>query len=147
MTKPKVCFSNFSSNRDTRRVMNRRCVLCGHLEPSAKLKNVTIDMERLICLFGTIYRKKMTISEAQTCFFRSAKSYYCRVHFTQTSDDIYTILGVENSYFVLHSLNEKVQKIGDLLSQIRGRSMSLSETREHLTNFTSKYCSSPCDVS
>ncbi|UMM14428.1 hypothetical protein L5515_002240 [Caenorhabditis briggsae] len=74
------------------RPCNRRCTVCGHLEVHEKLKNVTIDNEKLLIMLGCIYRQEYTLREAISFMNRESKTYICLMHFEETVDEIYTML-------------------------------------------------------
>uniref|UniRef100_A0A1I7UFM1 THAP-type domain-containing protein n=1 Tax=Caenorhabditis tropicalis TaxID=1561998 RepID=A0A1I7UFM1_9PELO len=77
---------------DKRKPCNRKCAVCGYIKTSDKLKNVTMDNEKLIVMLGCIYRGEHSIAQAREFLARETKIYICYIHFMETLDEIYSML-------------------------------------------------------
>uniref|UniRef100_A0A8R1DIQ2 Lin-15A/B-like domain-containing protein n=1 Tax=Caenorhabditis japonica TaxID=281687 RepID=A0A8R1DIQ2_CAEJA len=122
---------------------NRRCAVCNSMEEHDKLKNVTIDTEKLMIVLGAAYRNEMSIMEARSCLCRVTKTYMCRVHFAEACDEICKMLRVKCPDEIATCTQDRINTALITVVQIRGRSMTVPELRKCLLNFTNKYWEEP----
>uniref|UniRef100_A0A1I7TRU0 THAP-type domain-containing protein n=1 Tax=Caenorhabditis tropicalis TaxID=1561998 RepID=A0A1I7TRU0_9PELO len=106
-----------------RKACNRRCAVCGHMETHEKLKNVTIDNEKLLIMLGCIYRRELTLAQAQEFLARETKTYICRIHFGETLDEIYSML----------KMNPRSEFFSPTVTEIHNVLITASILRQHIS--------------
>lgn len=120
-----------------RRACNRRCAVCGHLEIHERLKNVTIENEKLLIMLGCIYRGEFTLGQAQLFMARESKTYICRLHFLETLDEIYQMLRLKSADDILICPLDLIQNALITVSALRPHIIA-SQLRKILHDFAER---------